>query len=214
LPDSIFITTGNVVTGSDGVYIEAVSAFVRDKYNNPVENGTVVYFTLDRSDIGFINPETVTGSALFPCPEFTSTPNKGITHACLKFPTSSMTKAVTIIARCGQLESQFPTSIPIVLPVALLVDAVPPSISGAAGGTVSVVVRLSDGYALPIEGACIGFTLKGAGTIVPDFAATDQYGGAQAVVTIPAGTAAGKTTVKAKICMSDVEKEVEITITE
>ncbi|MFH1220153.1 MAG: invasin domain 3-containing protein [Candidatus Eisenbacteria bacterium] len=212
LPDSIFITTGNVVTGGDGVYIEAVSAFVRDKYNNPVEDGTVVYFTLDRSDIGFINPESFTGGG-FPCPEFTGTPNKGITHACLKFPTSSMTKAVTIIARCGQLlESQFPTSIPIVLPVTLLVDAVPPSISGAAGGTVAVVVRLSDGYALPIEGACIGFALTGAGSISPAFGVTDQYGTAGTTVTIPAGTPAGKTTVKAKICMSDVEKEVEITI--
>ncbi|HVP56485.1 MAG TPA: Ig-like domain-containing protein, partial [bacterium] len=41
-PDSIFITTGQVVVGSDCIYTLAVGAMVRDRYNNPVENGTAV----------------------------------------------------------------------------------------------------------------------------------------------------------------------------
>jgi hypothetical protein len=123
-----------------------------------------------------------------------------------------MTKAVTVVARCGPLESQFPTSIPIVLPVTLSVDVAPASIVGAAGGDVVVFARLSDGYALPIEGACIRFGLTGAGSVLPGSSVTDVNGTTGAVVTIPAGTAVGKTTVKVKVCLTDVEKDVDITI--
>jgi hypothetical protein len=114
-PDSIFITTGDIVVGSDCIYVLAVGAIVRDEYNNPVENGIPVYFTLSRSDIGIINPEAVTGG-LYPCAEFSATPNKGVTHACLRFPGSSMTKPYSIIARCGNLESSLSTTVPIVAP--------------------------------------------------------------------------------------------------
>jgi adhesin/invasin len=213
LPDSIFITTGETVTGGDGIYVQAVSAIVRDKYNNPVENGTAVYFTLDRPDIGIINPETATGG-LFPCTELSAVGNKGVTHACLKFPTSSMTKAYTIVASCGQVESQFPTDIPIVLPVRIGIEAVPGTVSGVTGGEVTIFASLWDTYELPVEGACIRFVVDGAGTIEPDFGVTDHYGDAFAVLTIPDSTDAGSTKVKVRVCMTDVEEEVEITITE
>jgi adhesin/invasin len=211
--DAIFVTTGEVVTGSDGIYIQAVSAIVRDKYNNPVENGTAVYFTLDRPDVGLINPETATGG-LFPCTELSAVANKGVTHACLEFPTSSMTKSYTILASCGQVESQFSTAVPIVLPVRIGVEAVPGSVSGATGGEVTIFASLWDNYELPIEGACIRFVVEGPGTVAPDFTNTDYDGDAFAVLTIPDSTDAGSTKVKVRVCMTDVEKEVEITITE
>ncbi|MFZ1947710.1 MAG: invasin domain 3-containing protein [bacterium] len=213
LPDAIFVTTGEVVTGGDGIYIQAVSAIVRDKYNNPVENGTAVYFTLDRSDVGLINPETTTGG-LFPCTELSAVANKGVTHACLEFPTSSMNKAYTINASCGDVEGQFPTAVPTVLPVRIGVEAVPGSISGATGGVVTVYMSLWDTYELPVENACVRFVVDGPGTIEPAFTATDSDGAAFAILTIPAGTEAGSTKVKVRVCMTDVEEEAEITITE
>lgn len=213
LPDSVFITTGEVVVGPDGVYVLAVAAIVRDAYNNPVENGTAVYFTLDRSDIGMINPEGVTGG-LFPCIELTGTPNKGVAHACLKFPTSSMTEAYAIVAFCGDRQSTFETAIPIVTPANLRLGAVPGSVSAATGGDVTIVATLSDNFALPIQGATVAFAVDGVGTVNPAFAATDEYGACSAALSIPAGVEPGKTTVKATVFMTDIKADIDITITE
>ena len=212
LPDSIFITTGDVVAGGDGVYVMAVSAIVRDKFNNPVENGTAVYFTLDRPDIGIINPEAVTGGD-FPCSEFTASPNKGVTHACLKFPTKSMTQPYTVLASCGEKQSAFGSVIPIVTPATLNLGAIPLSVSGADGGTVDIYATLSDQFALPIEGAKISFAVEGVGTVDSTFAQTDQFGACQTTLTIPAGSADGVTKVRASVFMTDIENEVDVTIT-
>jgi hypothetical protein len=101
-----------------------------------------------------------------------------------------------------------------VLPVTIGLDAVPSSINGTDGGDVYVYVSLRDVYDLPVENACVRFSVAGPGTLFPYYASTDMYGTATAVLTIPAGTAATTATIKAKLCMSDVEKEVDITITE
>jgi hypothetical protein len=209
----VFITTGDVVVGPECMYILAVGALVRDMYNNPVENGTTVYFTLDRSDIGAIEPESFTGSD-FPCLEISGTPSKGIARACLKFPTVSMTEPYSIIARCGDRESTFETVIPIVTPANLNLGAVPGSVSAATGGVVAILAALSDDCALPIEGATISFVVDGVGTIDPPFAVTDEGGSCSTVLTIPAGVEPGKTTVKAAVFMTDIEADIDVTITE
>jgi adhesin/invasin len=211
-PDSIFVTTGNIVTGEDGIYVQAVSAIVRDQYNNPVENGTAVYFTLDRPDVGAMNPEAFTGDG-FPCLDFVGIPNKGVTHACLNFTTSSMCKDYSIIARCGAIESGFETSIPIVLPVRFAMVASPASVSGSVGGDVFIYVNLWDGYELPISGAGVGFSVTGEGVLSSYTEETDEYGHSMTTLTIPPGTGEGTTTVKAFVWMTDIEVEVEVTIT-
>jgi hypothetical protein len=213
LPDSIFITTGDVVVGSDCAYILAVTAIVRDEYNNPVENGTAVYLTLDRSDIGAIETEAVTGGS-FPCSELAGAPSKGIARACLKFPTSSMTEPYGIIASCGDRQSTFSGVIPIVVPATLTLGAVPGSVSASSGGDVIIFAGLSDDCALPIEGATIAFAVDGVGTIDPPFAVTDESGSCSVVLSIPGGVAPGKTTVKASVFMTDIEADIEITITQ
>jgi adhesin/invasin len=212
-PDSIFVTTGDVVAGTDGVYIEAVAALVRDRYMNPVENGTVVYFTLDRSDIGLIDPETVTGG-MYPCTELAGTASKGITRACFKFTTPSMTEDYTIIARCGEAESRFYTVVPIVLPATLNMAAIPGSVSGATGGVVQIYASLSDDFALPIQGATISFSLDGIGSVFPAFAVTDDYGSCQTTVMIPSMVEAGSTKVIGKVFMTSLKGEADITITD
>jgi hypothetical protein len=212
-PDSIFINTGDIVRGSmGGEYILCVSGLVRDKYSNPVGNGTAVYWTLDRPDIGVINPETVTGN-VFPCVNCIGEPNKGVTHACLTFPTSTMTKAYTLLASCGDIESSFATRMPIVLPVEFIVEAYPASVSGPDGGDVTVTAYLEDDVnTLPITGAAVRFSVAGAGSLWSDTEVTDTFGLAWTVMTIPAGTPDGTTTITGKLYLSDIEDEVEITI--
>lgn len=212
-PDSIIINTGDIVRGSmGGEYVLCISGLVRDKYMNPVENGTPLYWTLDRSDIGFINPEGYTGGG-FPCADCTEDFNKGVAHACLKFPTSSMTKPYTIIASCGDIESQFPTVVPIVLPVAFAVTASPPSVDGSEGGDIYIGAYLEDDInTLPITGAVVYFKVDGAGTLLTDWAVTDEFGWANTILTIPAGTAAGNTTITGWLPIIGEEKSVEITI--
>jgi hypothetical protein len=180
---------------------------------NPVEDGTVVYFTLDRSDIGLIDPETVTGG-LYPCTELAGIASKGVTRACFKFPTPSMTEDYTIIARCGEIESRFSTVVPIVLPVNLNMAAVPGSVSGATGGVVQIYASLSDDFALPIQGATISFALDGIGSVFPSFAVTDEYGSCGATVMIPSMVEAGSTKVIGRVFMTSVKGETDITITD
>ncbi len=212
-PDSIFITTGDIKrSGSGGAYVLCISGFVRDKYNNPVADGNVVYWTLDRSDIGIIDPEGYTGAG-FPCVECGGVSTKGVAHACLVFPTSSMTKGYTIIARCGELESTFETSIPIVEPVEFTLEASPSSISGSAGGEISVWAYLEDDTnTLPITGATVQFSIDGAGSLATFYDVTDEYGLATTTLTIPPGTASGTTTVTGKVWMTSEQASVEITI--
>ncbi|MFH1312805.1 MAG: invasin domain 3-containing protein [Candidatus Eisenbacteria bacterium] len=215
-PDSILLQVGEVVINGDGTYTLGVSAIVRDQFNNPVENGTAVYFTLDRSDLGFINPETYTGSS-YPCAELSGDPIKGITRACLTYGTESIFEYGTIIASTWGGETQSSASYGITLPIvdaALSIEAFPSSLSGAAGGVVNIQVVCWDHYnLLPVDKAYIGFSIEGAGSVSPYFGTTDESGSAYTTVTIPPGTEEGTTTVKAKLFMTTVEAAIDITIT-
>jgi len=217
-PDSILISLGEVAINGDGTYTLAVSAIVRDQYNNPVENGTVVYFTLDRSDIGFINPETYTGNG-YPCVELEGEPIKGLTRACLTYPTESIFEFVTIIANTSggtagdEVRAELANGLPIV-DGSVTLEAFPGSVSGASGGTVTIYVTVWDHYRLiPVDKAGIGFGVEGVGSVSPPTAVTDETGVAMTTLTIPAGTEEGVTKVNARVWMSDIESDIEILIT-
>jgi adhesin/invasin len=213
-PDAVILSLGEVSTNGDGTYTLAVSAIVRDEYNNPVENGTAVYFTLDRPDIGFINPETHTGNG-YPCVELEGDPIKGITRACLTYPTESIFEVVTIIASTagGGVTSSLTNGLPIV-DGSVSLEAYPSSVSGASGGTVTIYVTVWDHYGLiPVDGAGVGFALEGAGIISPATTVTDEMGVAMTTLTIPAGTEEGVTKVKSWVWMSDIEGDIDVIIT-
>jgi adhesin/invasin len=213
-PDSLILSLGEVATNGDGTYTLAVSAIVRDEYNNPVENGTAVYFTLDRSDIGFINPETQTGDG-YPCNELEGDPIKGVTRACLTYPTESIFETVTITASTGggDVTGSLTNGLPIV-DGSVSLEAYPASVSGAAGGTVTIYVTVWDHYGLiPVDKAGVGFGIEGAGTVDPPTAVTDETGVAMTTLTIPAGSEEGVTKIKAWVWMSDIEGDIDITIT-
>jgi hypothetical protein len=210
-PDSIFITVGHIVQTMGCVYVQAVSALVRDRYNNPVENGTAVYFTMDRPDVGFINPETYTGG-IYPCLELEAIPNKGVAYACMKYPTSSMNKAVTITASCGGIESSFPMSVFMVEPISVNVEALPNSVNGTEGDSVTVYVTVNDECALPIAGGYITYVVDGDGYVDPPTTVTDEYGFCTTTLVIPPETGEGTTTVKARLWMTEAEGETEVNI--
>jgi hypothetical protein len=187
---------------------------VRDEYNNPVENGTVVYFTLDRSDIGFINPETYTGNG-YPCVELEGEPIKGLTRACLTYPTESIFEYVTITASTagGAVVAHLGNGLPIA-DGSVTLEAFPGSVSGAAGGSVTIYVTVWDHYRLiPVDKAGIGFGVEGVGSVSPPTAVTDESGVAMTTLTIPPGTEEGVTKVKARVWMTDIEGDIDIRIT-
>jgi adhesin/invasin len=218
-PDSILMGFGEVVVNGDGTYTLGVSAIVRDMYNNPVENGTVVYFTLNRSDVGFINPETYTGDG-FPCAEQTGVPIKGVTRACLTYASPSTFAAVGVTASSagGLIEtSEIQSTAYYTLPLIdgeIAMQAIPSTLNGTSGDSCTIFVTVGDHYVRGLENIPIQFSVDGEGSVSPREALTNNLGLFMTTLTIPPGTAAGNTKVKAKVWMVDVEGEVEITITE
>jgi hypothetical protein len=214
VPDSILINVGDVVRNGDGTYTYAVSAIVRDQYNNPVENGTAVYFTLDRSDIGYINPETPTGGT-YPCIELIALPTKGVARACLGYQTEGIFETVTITASSmgGQIQSDFTTTLPIVSPT-LSIEASPASIDGATGGASIITVAVWDSYVLPVDNALVSFSVEGDGYVSPSTAVTTDMSPATTTFYVEPGTEEGTSTVKAHLWMTDVQAEISIQINE
>jgi hypothetical protein len=209
------VSLGEVAINGDGTYTLAVSAIVRDQYMNPVENGTAVYFTLSRPDIGTINPETFTGSG-YPCVELTGDDIKGISRACFVYPTESIFEDCTIVARTGggQVESELSMKMPIV-GASLSIEANPASLNGMSGGTSEIIVTVWDYYRLiPVDKAWVGFSVNGEGSVWPAAAVTDETGTCGTTLTIFPLSEEGTTTVTAKLWMSDVQAEIQITLTE
>jgi len=213
-PDSILLSVGDVVRNGDGSYTYAVSALVRDEFNNPVENGTPIYFTLDRSDIGYINPETPTGGT-YPCMELIALPTKGVARACLGYQTEGIFETVTITASSmgGEIESEFTTTLPIVSPT-LSMEASPASFDGATGGTSIITVAVWDSYMLPVDNALVSFSVEGDGYVSPPTSVTTDTSPAMTTFYLAPGAEEGTSTVKAHLWMTDVQAEVSITINE
>jgi hypothetical protein len=213
-PDSILVSVGDVVRNGDGTYTLAVSALVRDQFNNPVENGTPIYFALDRSDIGYINPEAPTGG-LYPCMELIAIPTKGVARACLGYQTEGIFEGVTITASSmgGDIQGEFLTTLPIVSPT-LTMEASPASLDGATGGSSIITVAVWDSYILYVDNALISFSVEGDGYVSPSTAVTTDGSPAMTTFYLEPGAEEGTSTVKAHLWMTDVQGEVSISISE
>ncbi|MGD9401055.1 MAG: invasin domain 3-containing protein [bacterium] len=214
-PDSIMVSVGDVVRNSDGTYTYAVSAIVRDRFMNPVENGTPVYFTLDRTDVGIIDPETPTGG-IYPCLQHIALPTKGVARACLHYQTYGIFEVVTITASSmgGEIEGEFTRGLPIVSPT-LSIEASPATLTGATGGSSLIQVWVWDSFMLPVNNAWLTFSVDGDGEVFPTEASTAEGGfPAMTTLTVDPGAEAGTITVKAHLWTTDVQAEVSITIIE
>jgi len=79
---------------------------------------------------------------------------------------------------------------------------------------VTIVVTVWDHYKLiPVDKAGIGFVVEGSGYVLPATTVTDETGTATTTLTIPPETEEGVTKVKAWVWMSDIEGDIDITIT-
>lgn len=213
-PDSILINIGDGVVNNDGTYTMAVGAIVRDRYNNPVENGTAVYFTLDRPDLGFINPETYTGNG-YPCVELSGSPIKGVSRACFTYPSESTFETVGFRASTagGEVETEEHFCIGIT-DGEISIQVLPPTLNGTTGDTCDIYVTVADHYVSGIDNATVVLTVEGPGSVSPNVGVTDNTGAPIATFIIPPGTGEGTTKVKAKVWMIDVEGEIDINIFE
>ena len=213
-PDSILLNVGEGSVNGDGTYTFAVAAIVRDMYNNQVENGTAVYFTLDRSDLAFINPEAYTGG-LYPCMELEGTPIKGVSRACLTFPSQSAFECVGIHASTAG--GEVATGVYYTLPIIdgeLAMQVLPPSANGVTGDSCDIYVTISDHYIRGIDNATVVFTVEGPGYVTDYLGVTNNTGMPLTTLVIPPDTEPGTTKVKAKVWMIDVEGEIDISIHE
>jgi hypothetical protein len=213
-PESILLNVGEGSINGDGTYTLAVSAIVRDTYNNPVENGTAVYFTLDRSDVAFINPEAYTGGQ-YPCVELEGAPIKGVSRACMTFPSHSAFEMVGIYA--GTAGGEVETVVYYTLPIfdgEIALQALPPTLDGTAGDSCDIYVTISDHYIRGIDNATVVFTVEGEGYVTDYLGVTNDTGMPLTTLVVPPGTEAGTTKVKAKVWMIDVEGEIDISIHE
>jgi hypothetical protein len=214
-PDSILVNVGEGVINGDGTYTLSVAGIVRDMHNNPVENGTVVYFTLEQPNLGFINPETYTGGN-FPCVELQGPPIKGLARACLTYPSQSVFEPFTVTASTsgGQVQSSESWGGLPIFDGSVTMQAVPSSANGTTGDTLSIYVTVWDHYLNAIDNANVVFSVDGDGYVTDYSATTDYTGMPLTTLIIPPLTEEGKTKVKAKVWMIDVEGEIEINIFE
>ncbi len=212
--DSILLNVGEGAVNGDGTYTLAVAAIVRDMYNNPVENGTAVYFTLDRSDVAFINPEAYTGGQ-YPCVELDGAPIKGVSRGCLTYPSQSTFECVGIHASTagGEVETEVHYTLPI-FDGEIALQALPPSLNGTTGDSCDIYVTIGDHYIRGIDNATVVFTVDGDGYVTNYLGVTNDTGMPLTTLVIPPDTEAGKIKVKAKVWMIDVEGELDITINE
>jgi hypothetical protein len=212
--DSILLNVGEGTINGDGTYTLAVAAIVRDMHNNPVENGTAVYFTLDRSDVAFINPETYTGGQ-YPCMELFGTPIKGVSRACLTYPSQSTFECVGIQASTsgGEVGTEVHYTLPI-FDGEIAIEALPPFANGTTGDSCDIYVTVGDHYIRGIDNVTVVFTVDGDGYVTNYLGVTDGSGMPLTTLVIPPGTGKGETKVKAKVWMIDVEGEIDVTINE
>jgi hypothetical protein len=213
-PDSILLNVGEGAVNGDGTYTLAVAAIVRDRYNNPVENGTAVYFTLDRSDVAFINPEAYTGGQ-YPCLELQGTQIKGVSRACMTFPSQSAFECVGIHASTsgGEVQTMVYYTLPI-FDAQMALQALPPTANGTTGDSCAIYVTISDHYILGIDNATVLFSVEGDGYVTDYLGVTNSTGMPLTTLVIPPDTEPGTTKVKAKVWMMDVEGEIDVSIHE
>lgn len=217
---------------NDGSWVTVLSALVTDAAGNPVADGTRVEwsnvipagatvfsptFTNGLPPCGIEPYETATGLAIVPQP--------GTALTCLIYPPDFAFDPgqvrVSVPGTAVFLDAPFlfpgpaaeptpggatPTPTPSPVPVsAIVVDASPPSIDGAVGGTTTVAATLLDGDNQPLPGVTVRFEIVGAGsdpsvprpTLSPLLSISDGSGVATSILTVPPGSPAQFVVVRA-----------------
>jgi hypothetical protein len=181
---------GEAVGGTTPERFVQVAAIVGDRYSNPVDYGTAVYFTLIPSDMADIEGNSTTGT---PRPYHADSVN-GVAYTRIIYSCFNTFDTVRIVASsAGDSAEVVDTSRAFVLPIyqgTLGIGASPGNLwvdscaCSCLGGpsrncrdTSLITVVLRDGGGCPIEGGDVRFTALTAGFIIsPDQDYTDSTG--------------------------------------
>jgi hypothetical protein len=180
-PHHIQITSNNSGEGSPGQPERYcyVAALVWDRYTNPVEHGTAVYFSLIPDDLAEIEGNSYTGGGQPYLPDST----EGVAYSRIIYPCFSTFNFVQVVASsAGDSAEVADTSIALSLPIYeanIQVVARPGNLwtdndscnchSMAyynCRDTADVTITLTDGGGCPIEGGIINFAAQIAGNII------------------------------------------------
>jgi len=195
--------------------IRTINALLTDKYGNPVEDDTAVFFFLDAAGQLY---GTICGSAITGNPEQDSTCSlttgngtKGVAHSMLTWVSEGIYAPFTVTAESETQDPLDPTqtviisdtyanTFPAVAPVAIEVTITPSSAPGGFGGPggILVVAEYHDGAAFPnpISGVALNFTSSSAlATVDTSPVTTDINGFAATTVTTSAVCLAANTSV-------------------
>jgi hypothetical protein len=233
-PDYINITfrfQGEAFPNSPDRFVQ-VAAEVGDRYQNPVQWGTAVYFTLTPPGVAIIEGDSYTGGPR----SYHADSTNGVAYTRIIYGCLQTYDTLRVIASSAGdsaevIDTSGVFSLPIfdgVLSVSaspgnLWVDSCACTCSGSPRGcrdTSLVTAYLADGGGCPIRNGEIGFTALVAGFIIePSIVLTDENGRAQVRYYIrgcdiplnPDGTQATITTsVMASLIRTDVVSQIDI----
>ncbi|MDE1820433.1 MAG: hypothetical protein KGJ23_12030 [Euryarchaeota archaeon] len=145
-----------------------------------------------------------------------TTPTNGTVDLLLTAPSPSSATTVTLTAHAsepGYTTGSGTLRLYVVLPMAVVVTPTPNTIS--AGGTVAVVVSVTDGSGAPISGATLALTVD-QGTITPASGATDTAGKLDAQLTAPSPSSTVTATITVSVTATGRESaqgSAQVTIT-
>jgi hypothetical protein len=159
-----------------------VGAIVGDRYSNPVQYGTAVYFSLLPSDIGDIEGDSYTGGARSYHPDSTN----GVAYSRIIYSCFKTFDTVQVIASsAGDSAEIIDTSAAYPLPIfegEIGLTAVPGALwtidnSCNHTDTSWITATLTDGGGCPVEGGIITFTAQVAGEIIGQSVDTTDVSG-------------------------------------
>ncbi len=180
-PHHIQITSNNAGEGSPGQPERYcyVAALVWDRYTNPVEHGTAVYFSLIPDNLAEIDGNSYTGGGQDYMPDST----EGVAYSRIIYPCFSTFNFVQVVASsAGDSAEVADTSIALSLPIYeahIEVIAHPGNLwtdndscdchrlaDYNCRDTAEITVTLTDGGGCAVEGGIISFTAQTAGSII------------------------------------------------
>jgi hypothetical protein len=180
-PHHIQITSNNSGEGSPGQPERYcyVAALVWDRFTNPVEHGTAVYFSLIPDDLAEVDGNSYTGGGQSYMPDST----EGVAYSRIIYPCFSTFNFVQVVASsAGDSAEVADTSIALSLPIYeanVEIIAHPGNlwtdndscdchrqVDYNCRDTAEITVTLTDGGGCAIEGGIISFTAQIAGSII------------------------------------------------
>jgi hypothetical protein len=228
---------GEALGGGTPERFVQVAAIVGDRYSNPVDYGTAVYFTLLPSDLADIEGSSTTGTPRAYHPDSVN----GVAYTRIIYSCFDTFERVRIVASsAGDSALVVDTSGVFILPIfdgvisigaspgnlwtdTSLCNCYPPNLPSnkMCRDSSTVTIVLNDGGGCPIGGGVINFSALVAGFIIPpDQDTTDDNGVAQCryyirgcdIPDLPDGTATIETRVRASLfgAADDITAEINI----